>query len=170
MIGGNQLTVSRRLMGMRRSRAVAWMSLVMLLVWPTAAVPASSAAPKTTARIVAERHVYGGLCQYGACETVMAVRADGRVSVREGVTAVRSSKLPARQVSRVVALVEATNIDPKSLPAASDCPPAYDGQATLYVLHRRAGTRVYDQCDVIVPTGGAFVELDRVWMLLLPSK
>lgn len=121
-------------------------------------------------RPVAERQVYGGSCPYGPCETRLIVRNNGRVDVSEGRRRVRSIVLTARQRSKLLSLVEASSVDPETLPATTTCPPAYDGQATRYVLHRRADARVFDQCFVVVPSSGVFAELDRIWKAVVPAS
>ena len=131
-------------------------------------VTPSAAKPKYVAPLLAQRVLYGGRCLEGECVSKMTIRTDGSVAATVGNSAPRQFKLSSARTARLAKLVAATNVDPASLPASTNCPPTYDGQATRYVLAWKKSARTYDQCDVTVPSGGVFAELDRLWELAFP--
>lgn len=158
-------------MGMRFLLAIVAFFGLGGLVGGVALGPAtpSAAKPKYAAPVLAQRMLYGGRCLEGGCVSTMTIRTDGSVAATVGSSAPRQFKLSSARITRLVKLVASTKADPATLPTSTNCPPTYDGQAVRYVLAWRNTTRTYDQCEVTIPSGGVFAELDRLWALAFPA-
>ena len=105
----------------------------------------SSAAPSTASgAIVFTVSVTGGECPNGPCGAEYVVYGDGRVDGPAGGPAT----IPAAQLARITGLAGTTDWDAvRSVPFASMCPTAYDGQKHVYAFPARGGDIVLDSCE-----------------------
>ena len=114
-------------------------------VWPLTPTPSPSVEPSATpsgaavsALVTIETR--GGMCPPGACGSVVAIEADGRVRQLEPTDLVIGQVPPDLLEALRIEIDRANFPLIASRPFTDTCPTAYDGQETIYVFNHLMGT------------------------------
>ena len=125
---------------------------------PSADPPATPSPEPVSALVTIETR--GGECPDGACGSVVAIEADGRVHQIEP-TELVIGQLPPDVVEALRIEIDQANFPLiLSRPFTDTCPTAFDGQETIYVFTAALGTRLerIASCEVVVdPSHPLFV-------------
>jgi hypothetical protein len=164
------VTVGRR--GAMRTGliAVAFLAVAMAACQPAAAptatpsptpaassTPLASATPVAADAILVTVSVTGGECPNGPCGAEYVVKGDGRVDGPAG----GPTTIPPETVARIVSLAASTDWDAvRSVPFASMCPTAYDGQKRVYAFPAAGGDLVFDSCEFDLSNVPVFQAID----------
>ncbi|HTG42191.1 MAG TPA: hypothetical protein VK697_11330 [Methylomirabilota bacterium] len=155
-----------------RSAALLTIVLVALLMGgcsgPPSASIASSASPSappstlapsaTPSRPLVTVETRGGMCAQGACDSTIAIEADGRVHAIAPAPA-ELGTVPDRGLEALnTEIAQADFAALTSHPFTGTCPIAFDGQETVYTFSIGSDTQRIASCEVIIdPAAPLFV-------------
>ena len=115
-----------------------------------------SASPVPANAAVMQVRYTGGMCPYGACETLLTVNRDGSFSRTSGKGPAQTGVLDTAKVAALsteIARADFARI--KSVPFTGTCPTAYDGQELIYTFHTASGPEEIASCKVQVDADSA---------------
>jgi hypothetical protein len=122
-------------------------------------VPPSTLAPSASpSRPLVTVETRGGMCAQGACDSTIAIEADGRVHAIAPAPA-ELGTLPDRTLEAITTeIAQADFAALTSRPFTGTCPIAFDGQETIYTFTTTSGAQRIASCEVVVdPAAPLFV-------------
>jgi hypothetical protein len=121
--------------------------------------PPSTLAPSATpGRPLVTVETRGGMCVQGACDSTIAIEADGRVHAIAPVPA-ELGTVPDRGLEALTTeIAQADFAALTSRPFTGTCPIAFDGQETVYTFSIGSDTQRLASCEVVIdPAAPLFV-------------
>ena len=113
--------------------------------------PPSTLAPSATpSRPLVTVETRGGMCAQGACDSTIAIEADGRVHAIAPAPA-ELGTVPDRGLEALnTEIAQADFVALTSHPFTGTCPIAFDGQETIYTFTTTSGAQRIASCEVVV--------------------
>jgi hypothetical protein len=155
-----------------RSAALLTIVLLALLMGGCSGLPspsiASSASPSaviptlepsaTPGRPLVTVETRGGMCVQGACDSTIAIEADGRVHAIAPAPAELGTVPDRGREALITEIAQADFAALTSRPFTGTCPIALDGQETVYTFSIGSDTQRIASCEVVIdPAAPLFV-------------
>jgi hypothetical protein len=112
----------------------------------------------------------GGMCAQGACDSTIAIEADGRVHAIAPAPA-ELGTVPNRALDALSTEIAQADFDAlKSHPFTDACPIAFDGQETIYTFTTTSGAQRIASCEVVVdPSAPLFLAVAAAMGTITPE-